>query len=382
MALGIAVLTVISPALAQEPKDRAQALFDEARRLMREDKHAEACPKLKESQRLDPGMGTQFRLAECYEAIGKLEAAQSAFREVADAARQAGQAKREAVARERAAAIEAKLAKLKQTSQKPEGPTSAQSGAAPPRNPWVGRLAVRSIGPGAGQVYIDNLLRGSTPLVAPVKRGAHSIRVEYPGGHEVSRTVFVDGGEVVEAAFERPPLDIWSAYRRGLHFGFGSGPAFSLFLEERTPFGAGHTAELVMNVGIAPAVDFRTGLSASMFYHYHYDYTESYSADGYYNGAWSGSVRFPLMITLPFRLRFNLGSRYAFMLGASVGFSIGDAASFTGGPEWSFLSLRFGDRREFEVELTQGVHLAHPDEQLTNWRHSLMFTYLFLPDAE
>ena len=52
-------------------KAAAQSLFDEGRRLMGEAKYADACPKLAESQKLDPGVGTQFHLADCYEHLGQ-----------------------------------------------------------------------------------------------------------------------------------------------------------------------------------------------------------------------------------------------------------------------------------------------------------------------
>ncbi|WP_437720006.1 hypothetical protein [Sorangium sp. So ce861] len=90
----------------------AQALFDAARQLMAQGKHAEACPKLEESHRLDPGIGTQFNLATCYEQVGRTASAWSTFLDVAGAAKAAGQLEREKVARQRATALEPKLIRL------------------------------------------------------------------------------------------------------------------------------------------------------------------------------------------------------------------------------------------------------------------------------
>ncbi len=93
-------------------KAAAQALFDEGLKLMTGGKHAQACPKLEESLRLDPAMGTRFRLSECYEAVGKTASAWAGYVEVADLARASGQASREKVARERATRLEPSLCRL------------------------------------------------------------------------------------------------------------------------------------------------------------------------------------------------------------------------------------------------------------------------------
>jgi hypothetical protein len=58
-------------------------------------------------------MGTLFNLAGCYAQIGRIASAWAAFRDVASAASAAGQIEREKVARERAAALEPRLSKLR-----------------------------------------------------------------------------------------------------------------------------------------------------------------------------------------------------------------------------------------------------------------------------
>jgi serine/threonine-protein kinase len=83
----------------------AQALFDQAKKLMAEGKYAEACPKLEESQRLDPGTGTLLNMGDCYERLGKFATAWGKFLEAAAVAKSAKQVERERVSRERAAAL-------------------------------------------------------------------------------------------------------------------------------------------------------------------------------------------------------------------------------------------------------------------------------------
>jgi hypothetical protein len=79
---------------------------------MADRKYAEACPKLEESQRLDPGSGTLLNLADCYEHSGRTATAWSKFLEAASAAQTAGKADREKTARERAGALMPRVAKF------------------------------------------------------------------------------------------------------------------------------------------------------------------------------------------------------------------------------------------------------------------------------
>src|SRR4051812_40558717 len=65
----------------------AQAAFEDAMALMVAKRYREACSRFEVSQRLDPGMGTQFRLAECYANLGRVASAYRLYSEVMEAAK-------------------------------------------------------------------------------------------------------------------------------------------------------------------------------------------------------------------------------------------------------------------------------------------------------
>lgn len=86
-ALGLALAVIAGSAVFVVPRGAAaqdaaaaEVLFEHGRALLTEGKIAEACPKLEESLRLDPGIGTMLYLGECWQRAGKTASAWLLFR--------------------------------------------------------------------------------------------------------------------------------------------------------------------------------------------------------------------------------------------------------------------------------------------------------------
>jgi hypothetical protein len=152
----------------------AERLFLEGRALMIEGRFADACPKLEESQRLDPRGGTLLNVAVCHERLGKIAAAWGEFRDALATARAEGQPKRERLAEERLSAIE-------------------------PRLPWL----LVSVTPGGRAGDLTVAIDGATiPPIAwgkemPVDPGEHRVTAS-AGGRQFFHTTVV----LMESAHE------------------------------------------------------------------------------------------------------------------------------------------------------------------------------------
>ncbi len=85
----LSMLSFALPAHGQSSTDAAQRAFDEGMALMKAGRFEAACLKLEESQKIEAGMGTQFRLAQCYEKVGRVASAWKNYVAVAAAARAA-----------------------------------------------------------------------------------------------------------------------------------------------------------------------------------------------------------------------------------------------------------------------------------------------------
>ena len=108
-ALFASVALLLSSPVAFAQDRSSASFFSDGQRLMAQGKYAEACPNFEKALALNPGAGTKFNLAECYEKTGRPATALTLFREVENVTRQVGQQERSALAKERADALEPRV---------------------------------------------------------------------------------------------------------------------------------------------------------------------------------------------------------------------------------------------------------------------------------
>jgi hypothetical protein len=186
-SLSIIVLLLLTPAAsrAADPLEdfpdpaAAKSLSQEARVLIQKSRYSEACPKLEESLRLEPGIATRLELADCNEHIGKIATAWAAFVDAADrSSKLANQSDREKSGRKRAQALAPRVPKLVI-----DVPNATEG------------LEVRCDG-----VAIDAAAWGTA---IPVDPGTHRVTVTVPGKTRWVTTVQTMEGQTVRAEVPR-----------------------------------------------------------------------------------------------------------------------------------------------------------------------------------
>lgn len=160
----------------------ADALYRQARDLMAAGKYDEACPKLAQSQQLDPATGTLLNLAACHEKQGKLATAWLEYSDALVAARRDGREDRVQYARERAAELEPKLSRLTLL------------------------LAPNADAPGL-TIELDGTSVGSAVLgvPTPVDPGKHSVRASAPG--KKPQILSIEVAVADQQSLSIPPLE-------------------------------------------------------------------------------------------------------------------------------------------------------------------------------
>lgn len=166
----IALLVLLASSALAQSRDpaTADALFREARALMKKGDFASACPKLADSHRLDAAPGTAINLGDCLEKVGKLADALQAQRDALD---------------------------LLSAGDKRIGPVKEQIASLEKRVP---RLTIK-LAPGAPtntKVKRDDveLGEGSLGTALPVNPGEHWVTVVARGRADVRRKVVLREG--------------------------------------------------------------------------------------------------------------------------------------------------------------------------------------------
>jgi hypothetical protein len=169
-----AALAVVSPnaARAQDSSAAAEALFNDARAALAEKQFDVACEKFRESDRLDPAVGTRFNLANCEEQRGRLATAWALFRQVLE--QLPPDDGRTAVAKDRAAALEYRVPRLilRARHELPEGTTAQVAGLV--------------------------LQRASFGSPVPLDPGTYAVIVTTPGDRAQQFTVTLREGDTAE----------------------------------------------------------------------------------------------------------------------------------------------------------------------------------------
>jgi hypothetical protein len=194
MATFVLPTLVARPTSAQTPSRNpaaAQALYDEARRLMQAGSYAEACPKFKESYELEPGGGTLLNLADCYDKAGRPSLSWTTFKEALVAAQRDRRTDRIDFANQRIASLERRLARL----------TVSVAGAA--RAPSL-------------SVTVDGAQLGEAAwgVALPVDPGRHVVRAEAPGKRPFERLVDLPSTNAARESVEIPRLEDVPAVER------------------------------------------------------------------------------------------------------------------------------------------------------------------------
>jgi hypothetical protein len=179
LAVLASTLCVSAPARADD-KTAADALFREGAQLLEAGRVAEACPKLAESQKFDPALGTLLYLASCHEKQGLTASAWSEFSSATEWARRTSRNDRLLFAQKHLAGLEGK----------------------------VSTVRIHAAIASGIEVRVDEGLLTAAALGTPlaIDPGEHQIEASAPG-HETWRATLAVPSNPAELTVTVPPLN-------------------------------------------------------------------------------------------------------------------------------------------------------------------------------
>jgi hypothetical protein len=172
-------LFLVTRSASAQRESVAEELFRDARAEMKAGHYEQACPKLAESQRLDPSPGTLLNLAICEEHVGRVATSWVRFRELLDTIGKDDP--RAQIARDHLATLSPKLPRLRLVIEDEPGV----------------EVVVRLDGVELGATVLSDLF--------PVDPGDHRVEVAAGPGRTRSELVSVGLGATVERKLSLPP---------------------------------------------------------------------------------------------------------------------------------------------------------------------------------
>src|SRR4051794_31211313 len=177
-ALAFGTMTIAPRSAHATDPATAQALFDQGRKLMAQERWSEACPKLEESQRLDPAGGTLLHLALCREHEGRIATAWALYQDALAQAKHDSRKDRAKIAQERIDYLSTRLPRMRvrvaPASRRAEGFAltrdeiavgAAQWGEALPVDPGAHVLVAKANGRKPWTAHIDVPARAQEVVV-------------------------------------------------------------------------------------------------------------------------------------------------------------------------------------------------------------------------
>jgi hypothetical protein len=224
LVLVLAASTHAGVARGNDRVAAAQALFDEARTLMARGDYPAACGKFEGSESLDPGAGTEYNLALCYEKSGRTASAWATYLNAAASYKATNRPEWELRARDHAHSLESTLSRL----------TIVLSREAPP--------SVRLSRDGTS--VVDSTIG----VAIPVDPGTHVVTANVDGRPEWKKSVTISPG--ASAAIEIPGA--WGGGGGGRPAPVAAPPEADASPETSAPSSGRRTIALIVGgVGVA-----------------------------------------------------------------------------------------------------------------------------------
>lgn len=172
-----------------QPAHDPEKLFSEALALMNAESFTEALAKLEEAQALDPGIGTQFNIAICYEKLGKLGTAWRNYVAVQQAAHASGKSQREENARAKLEELRPRLSVFVLAPEQPASTTVKVDGVVVPPSQW----SSYAVDPGSHRIDAEAAARKpwTDESLAPPEGQAATIRIPVLASAEETKVVTV-----------------------------------------------------------------------------------------------------------------------------------------------------------------------------------------------